>query len=89
MLSASQNKSLWILGDIYTAKINGDETRGVYSVWEIEVAPNNGPPLHKHLMEDETFYVMDGVFTFPYGNKEAKVLEKGHLINTTRGQFHT
>jgi len=58
LLSASQNKSLWILGDIYTAKINGDETRGVYSVWEIEVAPNNGPPLHKHSMEDESFYVL-------------------------------
>ena len=77
------------MGDVYTLKISGYETHGIYSVWEIDVPSNNGPPLHKHLMEDETFYVMDGVFTFPYGNKEAKVLEKGHLINTTRGQFHT
>ncbi|MGN6559490.1 MAG: hypothetical protein ACTHJ2_03100 [Candidatus Nitrosocosmicus sp.] len=49
MLSESQNKinSLWVLGDIYTIKISGDKTHRAYSVGEIEVPPNNGPPLHK------------------------------------------
>jgi quercetin dioxygenase-like cupin family protein len=91
LLSESQNKinSLWILGDIYTIKISGDETHGVYSIWEIEVPLNNGPPLHKHSMEDEAFYVLEGDFSFPYGDKEAKVADKGQLINAPRGQFHT
>jgi quercetin dioxygenase-like cupin family protein len=82
-------RSLWILGDIYTSKINSDETHGIYSVWEIEVPPNNGPPLHKHSLEDEAFYVLEGMFSFPYGNKEAKVSEKGQLIYASRGEFHT
>jgi mannose-6-phosphate isomerase-like protein (cupin superfamily) len=91
LLSASQNKnkSLWILGDIYTVKISGDETHRVYSVWEIEVDPDNGPPLHKHSMEDEAFYVLEGEFSFPYGNEETKVADKGQLINAPRGHFHT
>jgi len=40
-------------------------------------------------MEDETFYVLEGEFSFPYGNKEAKVGYKGQIINAPRGQFHT
>jgi hypothetical protein len=45
MFPASQTtmKSLWILGEVYTVKTRGDETQGKYSVWEIEVASNNGP----------------------------------------------
>jgi hypothetical protein len=72
-------KSFWIFGDVYTVKISGDETRGRYSVWEIEVASNNGPPLHKHLMEDEAFYVLEGDFSFPYGSKETRI-SKGQVI---------
>lgn len=81
-------KSLWILGDFYTVKIRGDETKGRYSVWEIEVVPNNGPPLHKHSMEDEAFYVLEGVFSFPYASKETKA-SKGQFMYVPRGEFHT
>ena len=81
-------KSFWILGDVYTVKISGDETQGRYSVWEIEVAPNNGPPLHKHSMEDESFYVLEGDFSFPYGSKETKA-GKGQFMYVPRGEFHT
>jgi quercetin dioxygenase-like cupin family protein len=82
-------KSLWILGDIYTVKISGDETQGRYSVWEIEVAPNNGPPLHKHSMEDEAFYVLEGDFSFPYGSNKDTKAGKGQFIYSPRGEFHT
>jgi mannose-6-phosphate isomerase-like protein (cupin superfamily) len=90
MLPAShaRTKSLWILGDVYTVKTSGDETQGRYSVWEIEVASNNGPPLHKHSMEDEAWYILEGDFSFSYGNKETKV-SKGQFIYAPRGEFHT
>jgi mannose-6-phosphate isomerase-like protein (cupin superfamily) len=81
-------KSLWCLGDFYTVKISGDETQGRHSVWEIEAAPNNGPPLHKHSMEDEAFYVLEGEFSFPYASKETKA-GKGQFMNVPRGEFHT
>lgn len=81
-------KSLWVLGDILSVKISGDETQGRYSVWEIEVAPNSGPPLHKHSMEDEAFYVLEGEFSFPYASKDTKAA-KGQFMYAPRGEFHT
>jgi quercetin dioxygenase-like cupin family protein len=81
-------KSLWILGDVYTVKISGDETQRAYSVWEIEADPNNGPPFHKHSMEDEAWYVLEGDFLFHYGNKDIKA-SKGQFIYAPRGEFHT
>jgi|SRR5690349_18578455 mannose-6-phosphate isomerase-like protein (cupin superfamily) len=86
--SQAKLKGLWILGDIYTVKISGDETKGRYSVWEIEVAPHNGPPLHKHSMEDEAWYVLEGDFLFHYSSKETKI-GKGQFIYAPRGEFHT
>jgi len=80
--------NLWILGDFYAIKISGDETQGRYSVWEVEAAPDNGPPLHKHSMEDEAFYVLEGDFSFPYGSKETKA-GKGQFMYIPRGEFHT
>lgn len=76
------------MGDIYTVRISGDETQGRYSIWEIEVAPNNGPPLHKHSMEDEAFYILEGMFSFPYGSKRTDV-SKGEFMYVPRGEFHT
>jgi quercetin dioxygenase-like cupin family protein len=68
-------------------KIGGDETQGRYSMWEIEAPPNNGPPPHRHSMEDEAFYVLEGYFSFPYGSKETKG-GKGQFIYVPR-EFHT
>jgi mannose-6-phosphate isomerase-like protein (cupin superfamily) len=63
-------KSLWLLDEVYTVKTSGDETQGRYSVWETEVAPNKGPPLHKHSMEDEAWYILEGNFSFLYGKRD-------------------
>jgi mannose-6-phosphate isomerase-like protein (cupin superfamily) len=87
-VSQTTMKSLWILGDVYRVKTRGDETQGKYSVWEIEAAPNNGPPLHKHSMEDEAWYILGGDFSFIYGSKETKV-SKGQFVYGPRGEFHT
>jgi hypothetical protein len=37
-------RKIWLLGDIITLKITGEETEGKYSVWEIEVPSQSGPP---------------------------------------------
>ena len=57
------------------------------AVWKIEVAPNNGPPLHKHSMEDEAFYVLEGVFSFLYGSKETKA-GIGQFVYVPKDEFH-
>ena len=90
MVSSSEvkRKTLWILGDYYIKKISGSETQGKYAVWEIEIDAQNGPPLHRHSMEDEGFYVLEGEFLFPYGNSEIKA-GKGQFTYAPRGEFHT
>ena len=75
------------MGDIYTVKISSDETHGIYSVWEIEVPPNNGPPLHKHSMEDEAFYVLEGIFSFPYGIKKERYQKKDNSFMLQKVSF--
>ncbi len=86
--SQTKNISLWVLGSVYTVKISGDETQGRYSIWEIEVPLNNGPPLHKHSKEDEAYYILEGDFSFLYGDKEIKA-DKGRFVYVPRGGFHT
>jgi mannose-6-phosphate isomerase-like protein (cupin superfamily) len=76
------------LGNVYTLKISGGDTHGIYSVWEIQVDPNSGPPLHKHSKEDEAFYVLEGIFSFSDGIEETKA-DKGQFIYLPRGKFHT
>jgi mannose-6-phosphate isomerase-like protein (cupin superfamily) len=51
------------------------------------VAPNSGPPLHKHSMEGEAFYVLEGMFSFSYGDKDTKV-GKGQFVYAKRRVSH-
>jgi len=81
-------KTLWVLGDFYTEQISGEQTKGAYAALEIEVAPQNGPPLHRHSKEDEAFYVVEGDFAFPYGDKEVTA-SGGMSAYAPRGNFHT
>ncbi len=41
----------------------GEQTGGQFSLTEIEVPPNAGPPLHLHDF-DEAFYVLSGALVF-------------------------
>lgn len=47
-------------GDQYIAKVRSAETHGQLCVYELHVQPGNGPPLHVHRREDETFLILEG-----------------------------
>ena len=74
----SLNKSFWLLGDIITVKITGQETGGKYSVWEIKAPSQSGPPSHYHTNMEEGFYVLEGDFSFEHNGK---------VVNSTAGSF--
>lgn len=63
-------------GDTYTAFEN--VTRGGYP----------GPPPHRHLRQDEGFYVLEGAFTF---DVEGEVIPAtvGDFVNVPKGRLHT
>ena len=63
-----KGQRFWLLGDTYTFHIKGAETDGKYGVLEISSPPGSGPPLHSHTKETEGLYVIDGEFSFQYGD---------------------
>jgi uncharacterized RmlC-like cupin family protein len=40
-------------------------------------------------MEDEAYYVLEGDFSFPYGNSKDTNAGKGQFMYVPRGEFHT
>jgi quercetin dioxygenase-like cupin family protein len=65
----NEGESFWVLGDLYTFKLTSAETSGTLAVIETLTFPQNGPPIHTHTNEDETFYILDGRFSFTIGDR--------------------
>jgi quercetin dioxygenase-like cupin family protein len=66
----------------------GEETGGSFAVVEVEVQPQNGPPPHLRRREDETFYVLDGEFSFLHGERTF-VATTGSFVHIPMGTIHT
>jgi quercetin dioxygenase-like cupin family protein len=64
-------EQIWFLGNLLSVKVGGPETDGNLTVIEFEAPPGFGPPLHRHDVEDELFYVLEGDVTFWCAGEEA------------------
>lgn len=64
MRRETEGESLWFLGNLVTLKATGTETRGRLTVAEFVNPAGFAPPLHRHLAEDEMFYVLSGTAEF-------------------------
>lgn len=55
-------------------KMSGDEVDNLFDYFEIRVGYLDGPPLHIHSIQHETFHVLEGVLTVQVGDEmiEAK-----------------
>jgi quercetin dioxygenase-like cupin family protein len=87
-LRPEEGKSLWVLGDLYTFKLAAEDTGGSFALIEIEVQPQNGPPPHIHHREDESFYVLEGEFSFLHGDLTFKATA-GSFVYIPKGALHT
>ncbi len=56
-------------GDVITFKITGEQTNHEFTLAETTTMPDEGPPLHLHRREEETFYVLEGSFVFHVGER--------------------
>ncbi len=61
---ADEGEALWFLGSLATVKAGGAETHGRLAVIEFVNPAGFAPPLHRHLEEDEAFYVLSGSARF-------------------------
>jgi quercetin dioxygenase-like cupin family protein len=57
-------KSFWLLTDLHTFKVVGEDTGGAFALEELMAHTQLGPPPHIHHREDETYYILEGEFEF-------------------------
>ena len=64
ILRQTEGDTLWFLGSLVTLKATGADTRGRLTVAEFVNPAGFAPPLHRHLDEDEMFYLLSGSAEF-------------------------
>jgi quercetin dioxygenase-like cupin family protein len=65
-------------GGPLTFKARGEQTGAALTVFENLIAPGDGPPLHTHAGEDESWYVLEGELRFRLGD---------HVATAAAGSF--
>ncbi len=61
-------------------RMSADETGNTFGMFEDNIPPGAGPPLHIHEREDEFFRVLSGRFLFICGDTRTEVGEGGCLL---------
>ena len=64
-------------GDQAIVLANSQGTNGSLTVIELVNQPKNGPPLHRHVSDDEVWYVLEGEYRFKAGDAMFRVSEGG------------
>ena len=60
VLKAQEGDPFWFLGSLVTVKVDGTHTRHKLTILDFVNPPGFAPPVHRHLVEDEVFYVISG-----------------------------
>ena len=87
-LGRGAGKAFWLLTDLFTFKVVGDDTNGALTVAELAAGPELGPPPHIHRNSDESFYILEGTFDFSLAG-QAFSADAGAFVHLPRGVVHT
>ena len=77
---------LWVLGELVTRKVAGEQTGGAYSIFEVVSQPQGGPPPHIQHREDECFYVLEGEYEFLVEGRTLR-MPAGSLLYVPKGNL--
>ena len=87
-LESREGRQIPAIGVGITMKVNGDHTRDAYSMFEYAVPGGvDGPPLHTHTREDESFVCIAGKLDVTLGSDEY-TLGFGEYLWLPRGVPH-
>ena len=86
-VTRNAGKSLWLMSDLFTFKVVGEDTNGAFSLAEVTAGAEVGPPPHIHHREDESFYVLEGAFEFSVGSR-AFTAGAGSFVYLPKGLVH-
>lgn len=74
-------------GILWTMLADHEATGGRWSMMEQLMPMGAGPPPHRHLWSDETFYILDGAITFLLGG-DIRTATTGAFISIARNTRH-
>lgn len=86
-----EGKKILIIDHVLVNKICAEDTGDAYAVAEIIVPVGSSPPLHKHAPQ-ETFYVLEGSFSFTTlvnGISQEIKTEVGDVVHVPGNEIHT
>ena len=81
------DRSVWGPGDRYTFLVTARESNGAMFSLDCIVGAGGGPPPHRHLVEDELFFVYAGSISFT-ANDETRTVSAGESVFVPRGTAH-
>jgi len=90
-LEARQGRTrqpLDILGMETLVKLANSDSDGAAVILQQDVAPQAGPPLHRHTYEDEWFYVLQGELTVEVDGERSSLCSGGSVF-APRGTAHS
>lgn len=74
-------------GGPLTFKVRGAQTAGALTAFENVIAPGDGPPLHRHEREGESWYVIEGSLRFKLDG-EIRQAPAGSFVHVPPGVPH-
>lgn len=87
LVPLSKRKSHWSNGDQVTCKAVSEDKLGAYSLFEVTVAPQGGPPAHIHHWEGEAYYILEGELLIQ--EERTFTATVGSCVNISKGTLHT
>jgi quercetin dioxygenase-like cupin family protein len=84
----ASGEAYWGPGNKCTFLVTGEQSGGSLFVFDCIVAPGGGPLAHRHVGEDEMFFVYDGAVEFS-SDGETKTVVAGESVFIPRGITHT
>jgi mannose-6-phosphate isomerase-like protein (cupin superfamily) len=81
-------KSIPLRGYSVSVKVSGEDNGGRFALFEVPAAPDSGPPLHMHHIENECFYVVKGQLNVRVGS-ESIMVDAGGSVYAPKMIPHT
>jgi len=87
LLHADEGKVVRAHGDLYFFKALAAQTEGHYSLFEARNLTGGGVPLHRHRLDEEGIFVLEGRYRFQLDN-ETLELGPGDFVHVPRPTPH-
>jgi len=83
-----EGRIVHVLGLDVRIKIASSDAQDAFTVFDAEIPPMAGPPMHRHAHQDEVWQVMEGEFRFVVDGQQIYALP-GDTVFAPRGSQHT